>query len=128
MICYKSPLKSLTGLRRIVFDHNQIQDLSSLSTMTHLYVLINLSDNQISDISPLASLNPGTLNLSHNQITDISPLASLTNLRRLELSYNQISDISPLESLTNLTILKLKGNPIREKICPVKADSSPCAF
>jgi len=36
------------------------------------------------------------LYLERNQISDISPLASLTNLDTLWLSDNQISDISPL--------------------------------
>ena len=79
---------------------------------------LDLSNNQITDISPLAGLtnltNFGLLNLGRNKISDLSPLAGLTNLERLNLSYNQISDLSPLKGLTNLKSLDLSGNPIPE--------------
>ena len=45
-----------------------------------------------------------------NQISDISPLASLTSLKKLSLPHNQISDISPLASLPNLDTLWLTTN------------------
>ena len=43
------------------------------------------------------------LDLSSNQISDITPLQSLTNLTSLGLYDNQISDLKPLQSLINLT-------------------------
>jgi Leucine-rich repeat (LRR) protein len=45
------------------------------------------------------------LDLSSNQITDISPLTSLVNLTYLNLSFNDIKDISPL---LELDLSKLK--------------------
>ena len=42
------------------------------------------------------------LELKNNQISDIKPLASLTKLTTLVLKENHISDIKPLASLTNL--------------------------
>jgi Leucine-rich repeat (LRR) protein len=72
-----------------------------------------LDINQISDLSPLASLtNLTRLGLSQNGITDLSPLTSLINLTDLGLYGNQISDLSPLASLTNLTRLDLEQNPL----------------
>ena len=54
---------------------------------------LDLSDNQISDVSPLKELtNLGKLDLRYNKITDVSPLAGLTNLEALVLDDNQISD------------------------------------
>jgi hypothetical protein len=41
------------------------------------------------------------LDLSVNEISDISPLAGLSNLSTLSLSINQIIDIDPLASLRN---------------------------
>ncbi len=63
------------------------------------------------------------LDLSDNKISDIKPLASLTNLELLSLNDNKISDIKPLKSLTNLTELILSGNPIAPKTCPLKPAS-----
>ena len=77
-----------------------------------------LSSNQISDVSPLASLtNLEWLYLSDNiggmgtGVSDLSPLASLTNLKWLYLSDNRISDLNPLSALTNLERLDLSDNP-----------------
>ena len=54
------------------------------------------------------------LRLDSNQISDVSPLASLINLYYLHLTGNQISDVSPLASLTNLTYLNLRSNQISD--------------
>ncbi|MDH4291462.1 MAG: leucine-rich repeat domain-containing protein, partial [Dehalococcoidia bacterium] len=95
---------------------NQISDISPLASVTSLTEL-SLKENQISDISPLASLTSLTeLSLGENQISDISPVANLTSLTWLDLESNQISDISPLANanLTNLTELWLGGNQISD--------------
>ena len=76
---------------------------------------LRLGGNQISDISPLASLTILTwLDLERNHVSDISALASLTNLTTLGLGGSQISDISPLASLTSLTRLELWDNEISD--------------
>ena len=73
-----------------------IRNLSGLEYCSSL-IRLDLSYNQISDISPLAGLSRLTwLNLSGNQISDISPLAGLTGLVELDLGYNQIENMGPL--------------------------------
>ena len=52
------------------------------------------------------------MDLSFNNITDISPLAGLTNLEGMYLGFNNITDISPLAGLTNLTHLDLRANSL----------------
>jgi len=55
------------------------------------------------------------LDLSWNQISDISPLANLTSLTVVGLEYNQISDISPLVENAGLgagDYVHLKWNPL----------------
>jgi len=59
------------------------------------------------------------LELSSNQIVDISPLKGLTNLQDLGLPYNQIVDISPLKGLTNLQDLGLRDNEKISNITPL---------
>ncbi len=69
---------------------------------------VNLCGQEVSNISPLASLNNLVfLNLSFTQVRDISPLASSKNLIFLNLGSTQVSDISPLMLLTNLDIIHL---------------------
>ncbi len=104
----------LSSMTELDLSNNQITDISSLGSLTNLTEL-DLSFNQITDISFLSSLtNLTTLNLSINQITDISSLGSLTNLTELNLRWNQITDISFLGSLTNLTELYLDENQITD--------------
>ena len=52
-----------------------------------------LSDNDISDITPLSKLiTLEELGLYKNDITDVTPLFGLVNLKKLELFDNPISD------------------------------------
>jgi Leucine-rich repeat (LRR) protein len=98
---------------------NEISDLTPLATLTNLRSL-DLSDNFITDLSPLAGLtNLGNefatyVNLSYNQITDVSPLANLTNLQFLTLHNNQITDLTPLGNLIRLEshLAGLDKNPV----------------
>jgi len=109
--------KNVTELN---LSRNQISDLTPLSELTELRQL-NLLLNPISDIAPLSELQQ--LNLSQNAfsdtaISDITPLSNLVNLQRLELSWNKISDITPLSNLVNLGNnngwLDLSGNQIND--------------
>lgn len=75
--------------------------------LTHL----NLWENQITDISPLAHLTQLTnLSLWDNQITDLSPLVQLTQLTKLDLSENQITHIPEFLLALNLEFTLEKRN------------------
>ena len=80
--------------------------------------LLNLHNNQISDISPLANLiSLDILSLHNNQISDISPAANLTSLMNLRLDSNQISDIAPLMENAGLgegDEVSLTDNPLSD--------------
>jgi len=101
-----------------------ISDLTGLEFCTNLQEL-QLSQNNISDLSPVASLTKlvvldlGSYQyessmLLGNNISDISPLAGLTNLEELWLADNNISDISVLAGLTGLQELQLSQNNISD--------------
>jgi len=64
--------------------------------------------------------NLSWLYLSNNEITDISPLTSLTGLMWLYLEGNQIEDSSPFNSLTGLTELVIERDPLTD-ISPLLA-------
>ena len=74
---------------------------------------IDFSENQISDVTPLANLQYLTsLDLSWNQINDITALIDLPNLRSLDLSLNPMSDVAPLTDFPNLISLSFSGNEV----------------
>ncbi len=82
---------------------------------------LDASGMGIKDISGLEfCINMARIDLSNNQIEDISALAKMysestgTNLREINLANNRISDISPLRDLSQLDILNLAGNRISD--------------
>lgn len=117
-------LKTITYLD---LGENQIGDVKPLAGLTNLTSL-NLSGNKISDVKPLAGLTNLTfLGLNRNKISDVEPLAGLTSLIWFVLNSNRISNVKPLAGLTNLKGLNIGENPIAVKVCPVKPESI-CEF
>lgn len=107
-----------TRLREIDLSNNLLTDISPLAGLVQLEML-NLSGNQLSDITPLhresGRFALTWLNLSRNQISDLASLKRLTDLKYLFLGSNQISDISPLLANTGLGIgdvVNLHDNPL----------------
>jgi len=93
-------------------SQNQITDISLLARFTNLKKL-TLDFNEISDLKALAELTKlEELYLYQNKLVDISPLSGLVNLTKLTLSFNEIVDISPLAELTKLFELTLSWNKI----------------
>ena len=86
--------------------YGDISDLSLLSHMPNLEELY-LCRQTIRDVSALEGLPLTTLALSENQITDVSPIASLTGLETLYLAGNPATDYGPLAGLENLRQLRL---------------------
>ena len=87
-----------------------ITNLSGLENAVNLEKL-DLGENEISDLSPIAKLNKLLkLSLIRNRISDLTPISELTNLEYLDLYANKIEDISPLAKLTNLRHLDLHNN------------------
>ncbi|WP_204106787.1 MULTISPECIES: leucine-rich repeat domain-containing protein [Spirulina sp. CCY15215] len=85
-----------------------------LSILNNLLGL-SLLDNQVSDLTPLASLiQLDSLDLSNNQIEDVSLLANMSRLQFLELQDNRIQDVSPLAQLVDIRIINLDDNQIQD--------------
>ena len=100
-------LKYCKNLVALDLGHNNIKDISFISELPQLKVLI-LACNYIEDITPLE--NHPTLEyieLFKNRIKDVSVLKSMPNLIDLNLCYNYIEDYSPLYDMTQLERLWL---------------------
>ena len=97
-----------------VFLYNGFPDLT---LQLHLVSYLNLSKCRIDDITAISGFchNIETLNLSHNNITQLTPLetTAMGKLRDLDLSDQnpvlKANQLQYLRFLPRLTILKLKG-------------------
>ncbi len=108
--------------------------IADLAPMTNLYnlVTLDLSGNGLSNIyifqytrSRLTLVN---LDLSDNQVQDITPIASLTALENLDLSNNRVDVLTPLKEMKKLKSLNLSGNPLsEEQISELRAALPDCA-
>ena len=104
-------VEEMKRLGRLDARNRGIQDLTGLQFAINLRSRLDLRDNQISDISPIAGLTElRELEINRNTISDISPVRDLTSLTLLVLKGNQISDISPIAGLINLRRLYLDDN------------------
>ncbi len=113
-------IKNLTGLEtavnleRLNLDNNLISDISPLAELMKLRRL-DLEENLIIDLSPLEGLiSLEDLHLGPNLVSDISSLAGLINLRHIRLHNNAISDLSPLAGLTKLETIGMSHNPLAD--------------
>ena len=104
-------LQFATNLTWLNLFDNQVSDLSPIAGLINLRGLI-LNNNLVSDISPLKGLkNLYYLKFNDNQVSDLSPLAGLIDLEVLEFSKGDVSDLSPLAGLINLKDLRFnEGN------------------
>jgi hypothetical protein len=106
------PSYYLEDFEEIEMAEYEIDDLAGVEYCIHVTNL-DLSKNQITDLSPLWSLiKLEELYLSDNQIGYIDALSNLRNLRIVDLSYNQLDDISPLFELEHLEYVNVMGNKI----------------
>lgn len=99
-----------------LIDAALLADLKTLTVLT--LVNTRLFDEDLTPISALPHLSK--LDLGQNGISDISPLADLPNLVYLDLSiYSELDlygntrlDLSPLTVLTDLEVLDLRPIPL----------------
>ena len=108
-----------TNLRRINISHNQVSDVSPVAGLIELRELW-ITDNPISDISPVRGLTNLThLGFGRCHVSDISPVRNLKNLIELHCDRNRISDLSPVRDLKSLTRLVLH-NTLVSDLSPIR--------
>lgn len=137
-------LADCTWLTDAYFSDN---DITNIAFVIPLFAMnnmssIDLNNNRISDLAPLASLADSskeleiTLRLEGNLIEDVAPLKGVKLLDNLYLNDNRIKDVSPLKdeeyfifSVENNLIdvitldvpkvmdhFRFKGNPVLERM------------
>lgn len=106
-----SALKDCKVLVSVTANGNGIEDISSLTNETILYLYID--ENNIADISPIENFKYLKIfYASKNKITDISALENHRVLYDLNLNENMIEDLSPLNNCESLITIKMNGNRI----------------
>ena len=111
-------LKKLTNLRILDLSDNNISDISPLKELTKLK-LLNLSKNKIEDISPLSDIvGLKYLRLDYNPIkSDLETLSKLINLKRLFLNHTQtVGNLTALSNIVNMEYLYLNDSKIEGDI------------
>lgn len=102
----------------IDFTGRGLEDISWIMNMPYLQQ-VRLGSNRISNIYYLQYTDSWRtmtyLDLSDNFISDITPVAGLQYLTTLNLSYNQITNVSILYNMVNLRELYLSGNPLTDE-------------
>ncbi len=94
-----------------------IRDISDLAYMSSLHTLI-LDRQQITDISPLASLPLTELSLCDNPLEDLSALESVHTLTSVALGGTETADLTPLQGAKELAFLDITNSEAR-KIAPI---------
>jgi len=106
----RTKLLQLTHLTAVGLDITSLVGLEHCSNLE----LLDLSENQISDLEPLSNLSQlRTLILKSNRVTGIRPLAGLKELVHLDLDFNFVTDVAALSKLTNLQWLGMWNSGIR---------------
>ena len=95
-----------------------LTDIAPLSKMTSLTALY-LSDNHISDLSPLAKVTLSKIAFHNNKVKDISPLKGMKKLSVIYFRNNLVTDLTPLYG-PGFKRSVLTGNPIEDSQVPTK--------
>lgn len=109
-----SPLTGHTELRWIDLTRNAIRELSPLASNPVIDDL-RFDFNQVTSLEPLSGIPIAILLGTNNQISDLSPLATMGSfLREVSLSYNPIGELPPLAENTQLEILRLDATELED--------------
>lgn len=109
-------IAEITSLLQLNVSNNKLDNIDTFEPLKSKVSILNVSQNQIQDISTLSKFtNLTSLNLSNNKIEDISPISTIGTITDLRFTGNKVKDISSLSNLVgSLTILNMDGNKIED--------------
>merc|ERR1711939_254983 len=105
-------LFACSTIEEINLQDNPLSSTQTIGKPSNAVVTLNLASTSQTNVKWLQSKVPNLkiLNLANNQISDLSPLASMKTLTSLDLRGNKkITDLTPLVELTGLTDLKVEA-------------------
>lgn len=107
-------MDAMKGLTAFRIQNSKIERNSLRLLKGRNFYGLSLNHCGLSDIAPLAQMaGVNDLRLTDNSISDLTPLAGLTMIDYcLDLRNNKIRDYSPLKGMTNLQSLYVMGNPV----------------
>jgi len=92
-----------TNLTSLNVRRNDISDITPLASLTKLKVLEIDSNKKITDLTPLQDLLIiERLNVAGTSISDLTPIVNIPTLSNLTISATNVSDLSPLIELKDL--------------------------
>lgn len=110
-----SALKNCSRLRNISLRDNRIVDLSALSNHFAELEQLDISENEVEDLTCLESCTAMTVLLAdHNNLTGLQGIESMAELIGLTAYDNQITDIGALSMASGIRYLDLGKNQIRD--------------
>lgn len=99
-------------LQWLDLSNTQVSDLSPIAKLTELKWL-DLSNTQVADLSPIVGLSALLwLYLSNTQVSILNPLSGLSGLQRLDLDNTRVADLSSITGLSGLQRLSLENTPV----------------
>ena len=106
-----APVAGLWQLNWLTANSNHIQDARPVAGLTNLHWTLDLSENEISDLSPVTNLHALTwLGIWGNRLTTLPWLGGLTSLNWLDLHDNLLTDITGLAGMPQLQNVNLDNN------------------
>lgn len=91
-------------------------DISSLSDIPSMYYLriLELTSQNISDLTPLGGMKLDRLVLCDNYIGNLLPLRDMATLKELDLCENPLRDLTPIRGLLSLTCLDVSQTSVTD--------------
>ncbi|EFR98283.1 leucine-rich repeat-containing protein, partial [Listeria ivanovii FSL F6-596] len=106
--------ENLTNLKILNLSSNQLSDISALKDAQYLTNL-SVSNNHIADISVISNLSQLQLFYGEsNQITSIEAFRNNKTLVDFDANFNQITDITPLSNIPTLRSVYIDENQISD--------------
>jgi Leucine-rich repeat (LRR) protein len=108
--CLDDSGMTVESIHTVVCAGKGVQSLDGMDQLTSLKNL-NVSHNQVSDLSPLANVKGlQVLYATNNDIESIEALNALLDLNAISLRSNRLSDADVFYSLPQLAKLYVQGN------------------